>query len=155
MNAHTESVAADLVAEIAAELGAAVKTVNVHRSRVMAKLGVSSVAALVKLLARWGEAQPGPGAGPALLDVALAPGALSPTLGWLVVVDLDGLLTLVPPGGVAWLLGGGVAYTVGVVFYAIDRIPCNHAIWHLFVVAGSVCHYLAVLWYVIPMPMAG
>jgi hemolysin III len=76
-------------------------------------------------------------------------------LGWLIVVDLEGLLTMVPPGGVAWLLAGGVAYTVGIVFYAIDRIPYNHAIWHLFVVAGSACHYLAVLWYVVPQPAAG
>lgn len=76
-------------------------------------------------------------------------------LGWLIVVDLEGLLTMVPPGGVTWLVAGGVAYTVGVVFYAIDRIPYNHAIWHLFVIAGSVCHYLAVLWHVVPQPAAG
>lgn len=73
-------------------------------------------------------------------------------LGWLIVVDLEGLLTMVPSGGVAWLFAGGMAYTVGILFYAIDRIPYNHAIWHLFVVAGSVCHYLAVLWYVVPQP---
>ena len=73
-------------------------------------------------------------------------------LGWLIVVDLEGLLTMVPPGGVVWLLAGGLAYTVGIVFYAIDRIPYNHAIWHLFVIAGSICHYLAVLWYVVPLP---
>ena len=48
-----------------------------------------------------------------------------------------------------------IAYTAGVLFYAIDRIPYNHAIWHLFVIAGSVCHYLAVLWYVVPIPAAG
>jgi len=76
-------------------------------------------------------------------------------LGWLIVVDIEGLLTMVPPGGVAWLVGGGVAYTVGILFYAVDRIPYNHAIWHLFVMAGSVCHYLAVLWYVVPKPAAG
>lgn len=84
----------------------------------------------------------------------LAP-ALYIALGWLVVVDLEGLLTAVPPGGVAWLIAGGIAYTVGILFYAIDRIPCNHAIWHLFVVAGSVCHYLAVLWYVVPAAAKG
>jgi len=56
---------------------------------------------------------------------------------------------------VAWLLAGGIAYTVGILFYAIDRIPYNHAIWHLFVIAGSVCHYLSVLWYVVPNPAAG
>jgi hemolysin III len=76
-------------------------------------------------------------------------------LGWLIVVDIEGLLTALPPGGVAWLLAGGIAYTVGILFYAIDRIPYNHAIWHLFVIAGSGCHYLAVLWYVVPKPAAG
>ena len=73
-------------------------------------------------------------------------------LGWLIVVDIEGLMTMVPPGGVAFLAAGGMAYTVGVLFYAIDSIPYNHAIWHLFVIAGSVCHYLAVLWYVVPLP---
>jgi hemolysin III len=74
------------------------------------------------------------------------------TLGWLIVVDLDGLLSRVPGAGVRWLAAGGVAYTVGIIFYAVDRIPYNHAIWHLFVMAGSTCHYLAVLWYVMPLP---
>lgn len=72
-------------------------------------------------------------------------------LGWFIVVDLEGLLTLVPLKGVFWLLAGGLFYTVGIIFYAIDRIPYNHAIWHVFVVAGSGCHYLSVLWYVVPL----
>ncbi len=74
-------------------------------------------------------------------------------LGWLIVVDLEGLLTLVPIKGVLWLVAGGLCYTVGIVFYAIDRIPYNHAIWHVFVIAGSFCHYLAVLWYVVPIEL--
>lgn len=72
-------------------------------------------------------------------------------LGWIIVLDLEELLTLVPPQGVAWLLAGGLSYTFGIVFYAINRIPFNHALWHLFVVIGSLCHYLAVLWYVVPL----
>ena len=72
-------------------------------------------------------------------------------LGWIVVIDLEGLLTMVPHKGVLWLLAGGLFYTGGIVFYAIDRIPYNHAIWHIFVIAGSVCHYLSVLWYVVPL----
>lgn len=72
-------------------------------------------------------------------------------LGWLIVIDLEGLLTMVPSGGVFWLVAGGLFYTFGIIFYAIDRIPYNHAIWHVFVVAGSLCHYLAVLWYVVPL----
>jgi hemolysin III len=72
-------------------------------------------------------------------------------LGWLIVVDLEGLLTFVPIKGVLWLVAGGLFYTVGVIFYAIDRIPYNHAIWHVFVIAGSLCHYLSILWYVVPL----
>ena len=75
-------------------------------------------------------------------------------LGWLIVIDLEGLLTMVPMKGVLWLLAGGLFYTFGILFYAIDRIPYNHAIWHVFVVAGSLCHYLSVLWYVIPVKTA-
>lgn len=77
-------------------------------------------------------------------------------LGWLIVVDLDGLLSNVPQGGVALLLAGGLFYTFGIIFYAINRIPYNHAIWHVFVIAGSLCHYLAVLWHVLPtdLPVA-
>jgi len=72
-------------------------------------------------------------------------------LGWLIVVDLDGLLTLMPFKGVLWLVSGGLCYTIGILFYAIDRIPYNHATWHVFVVAGSICHYFSVLWYVVPL----
>ena len=72
-------------------------------------------------------------------------------LGWSIVIDLEGLLTMMPIKGVLWLLAGGLCYTGGIVFYAIDRIPYNHAIWHIFVIAGSLCHYLSVLWYVVPL----
>lgn len=71
-------------------------------------------------------------------------------MGWLVVIALKPLLALVPSGGILWLLAGGLAYTFGVVFYVWPRVPYGHAIWHLFVLAGSFCHYLAVLLYVIP-----
>jgi hemolysin III len=71
-------------------------------------------------------------------------------MGWIIVVDIEGLLTMVPFNGVLWLVAGGFAYTFGIIFFAIDRIPYNHAIWHVFVIVGSVCHYLAILWYVVP-----
>lgn len=73
-------------------------------------------------------------------------------LGWLIVVDLQELLSMVPLRGVAWLVAGGLSYTFGIIFYALDRIPFNHGIWHLFVIAGSICHYFAILWYVVPLP---
>ena len=72
-------------------------------------------------------------------------------LGWLVVVDMKGLMEALSPGGLKLLVAGGIVYTLGIVFYAIDRIPYNHAIWHLFVVGGSVCHYLAIYRYVVPL----
>lgn len=72
-------------------------------------------------------------------------------LGWLIVVDLENLLIMVPAKGVFWLVAGGLFYTLGIIFYAVDRIPYNHAIWHVFVIAGSTCHYLSILWYVVPL----
>jgi len=71
-------------------------------------------------------------------------------MGWLVVVAIKPLLEAVPPGGIAWLVAGGLFYTFGVVFYVWKRLPFNHAIWHLFVLGGSVCHFFAILFYVLP-----
>jgi len=71
-------------------------------------------------------------------------------MGWLVVVAIKPLLEAVPPGGIAWLVAGGLFYTLGVVFYVWKRLPFNHAIWHLFVLGGSVCHFFAILFYVLP-----
>lgn len=69
-------------------------------------------------------------------------------MGWLVVVAVDPLFTRVPAAGLLWLLAGGLFYTAGVAFYATDsRLRFGHLIWHLFVVAGTACHYFAVLWY--------
>ena len=72
-------------------------------------------------------------------------------MGWLVVVAIKPLLEAVPPGGIAWLVAGGLFYTLGVVFYVWKRLPFNHAIWHLFVLGGSVCHFFAILFYVLPV----
>ncbi|HKG11818.1 MAG TPA: hemolysin III family protein [Pyrinomonadaceae bacterium] len=71
-------------------------------------------------------------------------------LGWLCIVAIKPMLTLIPPGALAWLVAGGVAYTSGVFFFASKRVRHAHAIWHLFVLCGSVCHYFAVVLYVIP-----
>jgi hemolysin III len=70
-------------------------------------------------------------------------------MGWVVIIAVRPLVEHVPPGGIAWLLAGGLAYTGGVVFYAWTRLRYSHAIWHLFVLAGSVCHYVAVVLYVV------
>jgi len=71
-------------------------------------------------------------------------------MGWLAVVAIKPMLEQFPPGCLAWIFAGGLTYTVGVVFYALDRKPYMHAVWHLFVIAGSTCHYVAVMRYVLP-----
>ena len=69
-------------------------------------------------------------------------------MGWLVLIALRPLVTHVALVGLAWLLAGGVCYTAGVAFYATDaRLRYGHALWHLFVMAGSCCHVVAVLRY--------
>jgi hemolysin III len=70
-------------------------------------------------------------------------------MGWIVVAAIRPFARALPVPGLAWLVAGGLSYTFGVVFYALDkRIPYGHGIFHLFVLAGSVCHYLAILLYV-------
>jgi len=69
-------------------------------------------------------------------------------MGWVVVIALEPLVTRVPTPGLLWLLAGGLSYTAGVIFFAIDsKLRYGHLIWHSFVLAGTACHYFAVLWY--------
>ena len=69
-------------------------------------------------------------------------------MGWLVVIAVKPMFEAIPATGLLWLLAGGLAYTLGVVFYVLDnRIHYAHFVWHLFVVAGSLCHFAAVIWY--------
>lgn len=70
-------------------------------------------------------------------------------MGWLIVFDFSTLSNLVDPNAILFLMAGGLAYTVGIVFYAIEKIPYNHVIWHLFVLAGAICHFFMVFFYVI------
>lgn len=73
-------------------------------------------------------------------------------MGWLVVIALDPLMRALPGSAFAWLMAGGVAYTAGTLFYMSRRLPYAHAIWHAFVIAGSVCHFAAVLIQVLAPP---
>ncbi len=67
-------------------------------------------------------------------------------MGWLAIVALGPLVAVIGPGWLAWLVGGGICYTAGIVFYAFDRrLPIFHGIWHLFVLAGSLAHYVVIL----------
>jgi len=69
-------------------------------------------------------------------------------MGWLVVIAAVPLLERVSTAGVGWLVAGGLAYTIGVLFYLTDaRYKFGHFVWHLFVLAGTTCHFFAVLWY--------
>jgi len=71
-------------------------------------------------------------------------------MGWIIVLAIKPLFQTLQSGGIIWLICGGLAYTLGVIFYAWKKIPFNHAIWHLFVLTGSTCHFFAVLFYVVP-----
>ncbi|TFG48105.1 MAG: hemolysin III family protein, partial [Gemmatimonadales bacterium] len=68
-------------------------------------------------------------------------------MGWLVVVAAKPFVDAVPVSGLLWLAAGGLAYTAGVGFYAASRLPYRHFVWHLFVLAGTACHAVAVLGY--------
>jgi hemolysin III len=71
-------------------------------------------------------------------------------VGWLIVVAIQPMITLVPPGGLWLLLAGGLCYAAGAVFHFWRRLRYHHAVWHGFVLGGSTCHYLAVLLFLLP-----
>ena len=73
--------------------------------------------------------------------------ALYLIMGWAVVFAIRPLVLNMPLQGIGWLVAGGLAYSAGVGFYTARRLPYNHFIWHLFVLAGSTCHFFSVLWY--------
>jgi hemolysin III len=70
-------------------------------------------------------------------------------MGWLVIVAIEPLRLNMPTTGFSWLLAGGIAYTVGVAFFAPKRFRYSHFVWHLFVIAGTACHFAAVLLYAV------
>jgi hemolysin III len=70
--------------------------------------------------------------------------------GWFVVFAARPLLHTIGWHGMMWLGAGGLAYTLGIAFFALDRLRYFHATWHVFVLAGSIAHYFAILFYVVP-----
>ena len=66
-------------------------------------------------------------------------------MGWLVLVAIKPVLAALDAWTFGWLVAGGVFYTLGTIFYHRESLPYSHAIWHLFCIAGSVCHYISVL----------
>jgi hemolysin III len=71
--------------------------------------------------------------------------------GWFIVIAVRPLISTLGWHGLLWLGAGGVAYTLGIIFFALDRLRYFHALWHMFVLAGSVAHYFAILFYVVPV----
>lgn len=71
-------------------------------------------------------------------------------MGWLVIIAIRPLTRVLPLAGFVWMVAGGLFYTVGVLFYALDKkIPHGHGIFHFFVLAGSICHYVAIFFFVL------
>ena len=105
--------------------------------------GLALCGVLLKLL--WMDA-------PRWLSVTLYLG-----MGWVAVIAAPALFRAVPTGGTVWVLGGGLVYSAGALIYGLKRpnpVPGVfgfHELWHVFVVAGSACHYWAVLWYIAPL----
>ncbi|MHB1359544.1 MAG: PAQR family membrane homeostasis protein TrhA [Rhodocyclaceae bacterium] len=115
---------------------------------------------LVTLRGPWGWSLFGVVWGLAVLGILqeLRPGratrqlsvAIYVVMGWTALVAIVPLLEKLGLAGFAWLAGGGLLYTVGIIFYALDaRLRHAHGIWHLFVIAGSAAHYVAILYYVL------
>jgi len=77
--------------------------------------------------------------------------ALYLSMGWLALLAVKPILETMPLGAVLWVLAGGLAYSIGTIFYVCDGRRYFHAIWHVFVLAGSVAHYCAVVFYVVPL----
>jgi hemolysin III len=72
-------------------------------------------------------------------------------MGWLIVLFIKPLAAALPTAGLLWLVAGGVLYTVGAAFYLCRRLAFNHTIWHFFVLGGSLCHFITILWFVLPV----
>ncbi len=71
-------------------------------------------------------------------------------MGWMAIFAIQPLFENLPFGGLFLLIAGGLSYSVGVIFFLWEKLPFNHAVWHLFVMTGSTCHFFAVLLYVFP-----
>ncbi|MEK8128466.1 hemolysin III family protein [Paenibacillus filicis] len=71
-------------------------------------------------------------------------------MGWMVLFAFKPLQQMLPEPGIAWLVAGGILYTLGTIFYLWKRLFYHHAVWHLFVLMGSICHFVSVYFYVLP-----
>ncbi len=71
-------------------------------------------------------------------------------MGWVIIIALEPLIKNVPASGLYWLLAGGISYSFGVIFYVWKKYRYNHLIWHLFVLGGSISHFFAIFFHVLP-----
>ena len=71
-------------------------------------------------------------------------------MGWVIVFAIKPLINNLPLEGLLWLFAGGISYTIGAILYSIKNIKFNHAIFHMFVLIGSFCHFISVFFYVLP-----
>lgn len=71
-------------------------------------------------------------------------------MGWIVIFVLKPVVNNLPVAGLVWLVAGGMSYTLGAVIYSIKKVSFNHSIFHIFVLAGSFCHFMAIYYYVLP-----
>ena len=71
-------------------------------------------------------------------------------MGWIIIFAVKPLIASLPTAGLYWLVAGGLSYTVGAIIYSIKKVPLNHATFHLFVLGGSICHFVAVYFFVLP-----
>ena len=71
-------------------------------------------------------------------------------MGWAAIFKFDAFVTAVDPAALWLVLAGGLSYTIGVIPFLMHKVPYHHAIWHLFVIGGSVCHFLAIFRYILP-----
>ncbi len=71
-------------------------------------------------------------------------------MGWLIIIAIKPINQHLSTDGLLWLLGGGISYSIGAVFYLLNKLPYNHAIFHIWVLLGSFAHFVAVFWYVLP-----
>ena len=72
-------------------------------------------------------------------------------MGWLIVLGAKPLLKHLPPAGILWLVAGGLFYSVGLPLFFFKQKPYAHTVWHLFVLAGAICHYIVIQFYVTPI----
>ena len=73
-------------------------------------------------------------------------------MGWAILMAIKPLMVSVAAGGIVFLILGGLAYTTGIIFYVWKKLKFHHAVWHLFVLTGSILHFFAVLFHVVPIP---